>query len=203
MRVCSKNVDSHLKPYHCKTPGCEDSKFSSTACLLRHEREAHGYHGYGERPHSCPYVTCDRHPPGSGFPRKWNLLDHQRRVHGDDTSNASGSPGSSSSTVKPVTGRKRKANNADAVARKRTVSTSDSGKAQSEDITMEPSLVERWQRRRLEFQHNVSRMHQPDGPNKEELARLRRVHDELTILLTMADNILQAPQHHAMYQQTG
>ena len=37
----SKFVDSHLKPYKCKHENCENSRFSSTACLLRHEREGH------------------------------------------------------------------------------------------------------------------------------------------------------------------
>ncbi|KAL8815718.1 MAG: hypothetical protein Q9223_005171 [Gallowayella weberi] len=37
-----KHLDSHLKPYRCKLSACSTLAFSSTACLLRHEREAHG-----------------------------------------------------------------------------------------------------------------------------------------------------------------
>lgn len=56
-------------------------QFSSTAVLLRHEREAHGMHGHGDRPHLCLYPGCERSIPGNGFPRRYNLFDHMRRVH--------------------------------------------------------------------------------------------------------------------------
>jgi hypothetical protein len=77
----SKHLDSHLKPYRCKAPACVSVPFSSTACLLRHEREAHGMHGHGDRPFMCSYPDCDRSLPGNGFPRRWNLMDHMKRVH--------------------------------------------------------------------------------------------------------------------------
>ncbi len=97
----SKNVDSHLKPYRCKISACGDTRFSSTACLLRHEREAHGMHGHGAKPHLCTYEDCERSIPGNGFPRRWNLYDHMRRVHdytGPPSSNGSASPALSSSS---------------------------------------------------------------------------------------------------------
>ena len=58
--------------------------------MLRHEREAHGLHGHGHRPHVCLYDGCDRADPTNGFPRKWNLLDHMKRVHDhpDDATDA-------------------------------------------------------------------------------------------------------------------
>lgn len=80
----SKFVDSHLKPYRCKVEGCQNARFSSTACLLRHEREAHAMHGHGEKPYLCHYDGCDRAKSGNGFPRQWNLRDHMRRVHNDN-----------------------------------------------------------------------------------------------------------------------
>jgi hypothetical protein len=108
--VCaSKFVDSHLKPYKCKVPACKDLQFSSTACLLRHEREAHAMHGHGDKPFLCTYEGCERGVTGNGFPRHWNLRDHMKRVHGDPgqpKSNASGSPPPS---VGPTKGKKRKA----------------------------------------------------------------------------------------------
>ena len=76
----SKHVDSHIKPYRCNDHQCSSQQFSSTACLLRHEREAHGMHGHGDKPYPCPYPDCDRSGT-NGFPRRWNLGDHIKRVH--------------------------------------------------------------------------------------------------------------------------
>lgn len=108
--VCaSKSVDSHLKPYRCKVVTCKNSQFSSTACLLRHEREAHAMHGHGDKPYLCTHEGCDRGAAGNGFPRHWNLRDHMKRVHNDSgastKSNASGSPPPYNTTTK---GKKRK-----------------------------------------------------------------------------------------------
>ncbi|KAI2224395.1 hypothetical protein LOZ12_005687 [Ophidiomyces ophidiicola] len=87
-----KYLDSHLKPYRCKVPQCVDAHFSSNACLFRHEREAHGMHGHGENPHLCRFPSCDRSIPGNGFPRRWNLHDHMRRVHDYTSSEKASSP---------------------------------------------------------------------------------------------------------------
>ncbi|CAI4219185.1 unnamed protein product [Parascedosporium putredinis] len=77
-----KFVDSHLRPYRCKVDSCADARFSSTACLLRHEREAHRMHGH--QAYNCTYAGCERSLDGKGFPRAWNLKDHMRRVHNDN-----------------------------------------------------------------------------------------------------------------------
>ncbi len=80
-------------------PGCQELRFSSTACRLRHEREAHGSHGHGLRPYLCSHADCERSKIGHGFPRSWNRNDHMKRVHyhtfplGDST----GSPSLTSS----------------------------------------------------------------------------------------------------------
>ena len=38
-------------------------------------------HGHGAKPHLCKYEECDRALPGNGFPRRYNLYDHMKRVH--------------------------------------------------------------------------------------------------------------------------
>lgn len=78
----SKHLDSHLKPYSCSRGNCNSVRFSSTACLLRHEREAHALHGHGDKPYLCHFQDCERAQPFKGFPRQWNLRDHMKRVHG-------------------------------------------------------------------------------------------------------------------------
>ncbi|KAF9888135.1 hypothetical protein FE257_009271 [Aspergillus nanangensis] len=98
-----KYLDSHLKPYRCKVPVCMDAQlqFSSNACLFRHEREAHGLHGHGDNPHLCLFDGCERAVPGFGFPRRWNLFDHMRRVHDYASSDRPSSPDASPTSQVP------------------------------------------------------------------------------------------------------
>jgi hypothetical protein len=60
---------------------CENTRFSLTACLLRHEREAHEMHGHGEKPFLCTFEGCERGVPGNGFLWYWKLCDHMKRLH--------------------------------------------------------------------------------------------------------------------------
>ena len=53
-------------------------------------------HGHGEKPHLCYFPECERSQPGNGFPRRWNLGDHMKRMH--DYTGAAYSTGSSSPT---------------------------------------------------------------------------------------------------------
>ncbi|KAF2184142.1 hypothetical protein K469DRAFT_580855 [Zopfia rhizophila CBS 207.26] len=76
-----KYVDSHLRPFKCRHISCVDVHFSSPACLLRHERAEHGMHGHGSKPHLCKFADCERSVQGNGFPRRYNLYDHMKRVH--------------------------------------------------------------------------------------------------------------------------
>lgn len=141
-----KYLDSHLKPYRCKVPACaaQNLHFSSNACLFRHEREAHGFHGHGDNPHLCFYPGCERAVPGYGFPRRWNLFDHMKRVHDYTGSEQPSSP--ESNAVGQVLKRKdnagvrkRKVTKAvSATTMKRTKSTS----SQSNAVKVNPAQHE-------------------------------------------------------------
>ena len=75
-------MDRHERPYSCDRPGCEARAFGDIGGLFRHQREVHKRPA-GDRPiteYNCPDKTCERHT--RGFPRRWNLLEHQRRIHG-------------------------------------------------------------------------------------------------------------------------
>jgi hypothetical protein len=80
LRCLSKHIDSHLKPFRCRKPGCANQAFSSVACRLRHEREMHKMHNAEE--FLCRYDgPCERKQPGNGFARSFNRGDHEKRVH--------------------------------------------------------------------------------------------------------------------------
>ncbi|KAF2867607.1 hypothetical protein BDV95DRAFT_610523 [Massariosphaeria phaeospora] len=128
-----KYVDSHLKPFRCKMNGCSGVQFSSTACLLRHEREAHGMHGHGSKPNLCLFPECERSHEGEGFPRRYNLYDHMRRVHDYDRREEASPPATPEqpSSARKTTTRKRKSKT-DGVA-KRQRATRSSQQQQREE----------------------------------------------------------------------
>ncbi|KAF4554848.1 Hypothetical protein D9617_3g019170 [Elsinoe fawcettii] len=147
-----KYIDSHIKPFRCRNTHCSEQQFSSTACLLRHEREAHGLHGHGERPNLCHYPDCDRAQPGHGFPRHYNLMDHMRRVHGHNAVDEVASPATSVRDAGRVSkSRKRKGNSVAAeTLRKSSTSRSEQRRLNSRgDMARTQVLAEAVSRRSL------------------------------------------------------
>ena len=161
----SKFVDSHLKPYRCKAESCEGARFSSTACLLRHEREAHGLHGHGDKPFLCMYDGCERAVPGNGFPRQWNLRDHMKRVHNDHGSAGGSPPSATNGAQAAIKTRKRKtevsdSNNGTTTARKAAMKASP-----AVDSKQRPSakpLLEQWLEQRRALEDMVRSLNKPD-----------------------------------------
>lgn len=179
----SKFVDSHLKPYRCKAESCEAARFSSTACLLRHEREAHGLHGHGDKPFLCIHEGCDRSMPGNGFPRQWNLRDHMKRVH-NDRSSAGGSP--PSAPAQPVAkGRKRKPDvpeNQAPTSRKASIKTSV---PEVKPVPAKP-LVEQWIDYHRTAQDLLSGIDSP--PGVKTLEQISVVQKHLDTMAKMASD---------------
>jgi hypothetical protein len=71
-------------------------------------------HGHGARPHLCHFRDCERAVPGHGFPRRYNLFDHMKRVHQYDGPTTEPSP-----PIMPGQSQRK------AVSRKRKASTEE------------------------------------------------------------------------------
>lgn len=157
-------MDSHLKPYRCKVNTCKDLCFASTACLLRHEREAHAMHGHGDKPFLCSYEGCERGVPGNGFPRHWNLRDHMKRVHNDTgyqpKSNAYASP--SPSLLIP---RRKKRKLGDDSGRIITTSS------MTEKSPQEPSPVECYTEKQRMLLETIAKLQDPRNADNMDLLR--------------------------------
>jgi len=78
-----KHHDKHSKPYTCPVPGCKHPRFGDKGGLDRHKREVHG----GSQSYCCPITSCKRNT--KGFPRKYNLFEHQKRCHPGQPPNTS------------------------------------------------------------------------------------------------------------------
>ncbi|KAH6897231.1 hypothetical protein B0T10DRAFT_526402 [Thelonectria olida] len=178
-----KFVDSHLKPYRCKADSCEGARFSSTACLLRHEREAHGLHGHGEKPFLCIYEGCERANPGNGFPRQWNLRDHMKRVHNDHGSSGGSPP---SGTANSSKGRKRKTDvpETQANSRKSAVKSMPAPEPK-EDLTR--PLLDQWMDHRKVVEILVQGLVKPE--DTRNFKQIHDVQDRLTAMLKLTTDL--------------
>ncbi|RFU34599.1 hypothetical protein B7463_g1735, partial [Scytalidium lignicola] len=175
-----KYVDSHLKPYRCKMSTCENLSFSSTACLLRHEREAHAMHGHGDKPYLCTYEGCERGQAGNGFPRHWNLRDHMKRVHNDPGTSSRSDPDSKSqsSTGTHKGSRKRKTETSDTRLHKagqvkkvqapRQVSPRVQPRPAS---SPESSLIDRYRQTEQRLLETVKQLHDPKNASNMRFLR--------------------------------
>lgn len=110
-------------------------------------------HGHGAKPFLCKFDGCERAHENHGFPRRWNLLDHMKRVHGysaSETSNNSDSPSPSDSSSNschkdPANGQRKKRTPSPAengVAKRAKVTTSRAdGKASTHLVSASGSVA--------------------------------------------------------------
>ena len=75
-----KHEAKHSKPYICQVSNCRHTRFGNKGGLDRYSREVHGSQTY-----CCPVTSCKRHV--RGFPRKFNLYEHQKRCHSSQSLN--------------------------------------------------------------------------------------------------------------------
>ncbi|KAK8121506.1 hypothetical protein PG999_005626, partial [Apiospora kogelbergensis] len=163
-----KFVDSHLKPYRCKVDSCQNVRFSSTGCLLRHEREAHAVHGHRDKPYACTYEGCSRAVPKNGFTRNWNLQDHMRRVHKDHGASIDSQSGSSfsrrdSTSVLAKRREKNRSRSSKALSHSRKLSLEQEPADDTADATRtaEQALTSRWYEHRSAMQQCLQRYANP------------------------------------------
>lgn len=181
-------MDSHLKPYRCKAESCDGARFSSTACLLRHEREAHGLHGHGDKPFLCVYEGCERAVIGNGFPRQWNLRDHMKRVHNDHGSTG-GSPPSGTSGPGPK-GRKRKTEVVEQPVATRKA-TLKSVPVVSVKQTSPKPLLQQWLDQRHAAEEIIRSMKKPD--DARSLQQITEVQKRLSYMAKMTTELTSVP----------
>ncbi|PHH86834.1 hypothetical protein CDD83_9693 [Cordyceps sp. RAO-2017] len=185
-----KFVDSHLKPYRCKADSCEGARFSSTACLLRHEREAHGLHGHGDKPFLCIYEGCERAVPGNGFPRQWNLRDHMKRVHNDHGSTGGSPP--SATVGQSAKGRKRKTEVPEAqTPASRRASVKNMPVAEPVQPSARP-LLEQWLDHRRAVEDMVRGLGKPE--DSRNLQQITEVQKHLSVMAKMTTELAAAPK---------
>ncbi|KAK4192048.1 hypothetical protein QBC35DRAFT_374263 [Podospora australis] len=188
-----KFVDSHLKPYRCKVEGCQNARFSSTACLLRHEREAHAMHGHGEKPYLCTYEGCERSVSGHGFPRQWNLRDHMRRVHNDNGTTAQASSPPASGAAAATRGRKRKSEVQEKPA---TQEKSSSRKSKSEATKpVEPPInldIDLWYEHQKALQALVQNQYKP--ADLEAIQYIQGAQGHLTAMEKISNDLVYKPE---------
>ncbi len=180
----SKFVDSHLKPYRCKVKSCEGAQFSSTACRLRHEREAHGLHGHGTKPFLCTYEGCERSFDGNGFPRQWNLRDHMKRVHDDSGEGLAATTPPIAVPQQSTKGRKRKTDSQEQASADRKSHQKMAAPPAPKKSTRQP-LLDEWQEHHRVIQDLMRGMDSPgDYRTIDHIDEVRRRSSEMAKITT-------------------
>lgn len=180
---------------------CENARFSSTACLLRHEREAHAMHGHGDKPYLCTYDGCDRALPGNGFPRQWNLKDHMRRVHNDNGSslNMGASPPTAQQPVSShsTKGRKRKSkDSADhgSSSRKHASRSAQAADAAAALKAVEQPMINEWNSHKQALQTYLQDYSVPDA--FEHLEHIMDAREHLEAMGKISQKLLGSRKSH-------
>ena len=119
-----------------------------------------GMHGHGARPHLCHFQDCERAVPGHGFPRRYNLFDHMKRVHQFEGPTTEASPIMQGQAQRKPVSRKRKASAEDITEKRPKVVK----------LTAEQQLQQRREQLATDFaskkQHIIDFLSNLTGPNE-------------------------------------
>ena len=169
---------------------CQNLRFSSIACLLRHEREAHARHGHYDRPFLCTYDGCKRGIPGSGFPRRQNLRDHLKGVHNDNDLGSRQSP--SLPPIEKNEKRRQKPESAEPSLALNDVEAPVRRRRRDYIIQEEEfSLAQQYQQSEKRLRETIEKLQDP--PNSSNLLLLRQASDCVKTMCQMSQRINAVP----------
>ena len=112
-------------------------------------------HGHGEKPHLCHFPDCERAAPGNGFPRRWNLGDHMKRVHdytgpASSTGSSSPTPSSASSYYQGIPSKRRTSSNSPSEPPKRARATPNAKASSKTSKSIAPATSQGKQRQTMD-----------------------------------------------------
>lgn len=150
-------------------------------------------HGHGDKPFLCKYEGCERGVTGNGFPRRWNLYDHMKRVHNDPcTSRSAG--GSPPPSEKPATTSGSKKRKQDAIADSSSTDKETIKRIKTPAVPVtqpqQPSLVEIYHQHEQRLQEAVKSLH--DYKNANAMTNLRNASDCIKMMAQTLQKINQA-----------
>lgn len=156
-------------------------------------------HGHGSKPHLCTYTDCERSIPGNGFPRRYNLFDHMKRVHdytGPTTASGEASPVvGDDAAFKKTAGRKRKSvgDGSEQPVEKRqrpslpkSHSSSSQPTAQQRRVQEQQRLQQEWSTTRALLQQCIHNIQKP-----QDTAQHRQALDNVTTLQRIAERLVE------------
>lgn len=137
-------------------------------------------HGHGDRPYHCQFADCERSQPGNGFPRKWNLRDHMKRVHNYtgpacSTGSSSPTPSSASSLYQGVPSKRKTSSCSQVESQKRVKpvanakSISKVGKMSSSQGKQRQSMDKLWHEKKAAIKAGLDTLDPNDTLASEQI----------------------------------
>ena len=148
-------------------------------------------HGHGPKPYGCDYPDCDRSKKGKGFPRRWNLFDHKKRVHnytGDLPSTIGTSPVASTSVTSPGP-RKRKTSGSQANKKSKGSAPNRQKNTNAMSSQTQPPSQHAQLLERARAQHNTALATWQEYSRRFQASRTSLDHQQLEVQTEMLRNV--------------
>ena len=153
-------------------------------------------YGHGQKPHLCYFEDCERRKEGQGFPRKYNLFDHMKRVHNYTGSiNDDDRPAKRSSTGMT---RKRSVQAATAAQPVRTGRVEKKGRPTKAEIEAHAAQAAQLKRQRVLQQLNhqwngrrESLLHKVQNMSPEDAVSLEQIKEDIAAMEKLAARLVE------------